>query len=176
MKNKKETVIVNEETAQVLEETLTEVSKSEEKESSNEKPTPKSYPVEDLPRIWNEQVPIRVNNLRSNDVLYEYGSKNLTKMVMFLMRVKITKDQIEHWLDSQKYPAARNADELYDDYKLRQKFQAALIKYRKEVKSFAIMHMMQDFIEKQKEEKKDEVVNEIKEQNKSLNEKTESHE
>ena len=157
MKNKKEAVIVD---------TPTEASQTQEQN----KPTVKSVPVEMLAKTWFETEPERVTDasLISRGLYFVYGSKNLTKMITFLKTIKFTKKDMDYWMDSQKFPVSRNSDELYEDYKIRQKFQAALLKYRREVSSFAIMNTLQDFMDEQKAKKEEQEKQEIKEQNKDL--------
>lgn len=153
-----------------------EIVETPTEDSQTKEVTAKSYAVEELANVWNEQVPERIPNMQSQGIIYTYGAKNLTKMVMFLKAVKITKQQLDYWLDFEKFPAVRNVDEAYEDYKIRQRFQAALVKYRKEVRAFALMYTMQDFIDKQKAVKEADTKADIKEQNKELNEKIENHE
>lgn len=141
-----------------------------------EEPTVKSVPVEQLPNEWYNTIPALVSDaqIKAKGLIYVYGSKNLTKIVTFLKATKILKSDIDYWMNNEKFPAKRNDDELYEDYKVRQKFQNALLKYRKEVSAFSIMYTLQDFIEQQKAKKADEAVNQIKEQNKELNTTLES--
>lgn len=99
--------------------------------------------VGDLPKSWYKVDPVELK-LGNN---YPFGSKNLSKMIMFLKNTKITKDQVDYWLDFNNFPASRNTNEVFEDYKIRMKFQNTLIKYRKEVRAFVMLYKMQDTME-----------------------------
>lgn len=146
------------------------VEKALQENQTEEKITTKAYPVEQLSKIWFEIEPelILTENKKS---IYLYGSKNLTKMLTFLKDTKVSKEDIDYWTDFQRFPVSRNTDERYEDYKIRQKFQNALIKYKKEVRAFSIMYTLQNFIDTQKSKKETEIIKEIKSQNKKAKEK-----
>ncbi len=53
--------------------------------------------------------------------------KNELKMMMFAQQEQITNENIDYWM---AIKPERQQDELFVDYKDRQKFQKALLKYR----------------------------------------------
>lgn len=108
-----------------------------------------SYPVEQLPKIWEEIDPSELKIANT----YPFGSRNLSKMILFLRKVKLTKDQVDHWMDFKAFSPKRNENESFPDYKVRMKFQSALLHYKKEIRAFVMMYAMQELLEKNKQEK-----------------------
>ncbi len=94
--------------------------------------------------------------------LYDFGSRNLTKMIMFLKDVTLTKEEFQQYLD---LLIARLESEPYEFYRIRRVFVQHLLKYRKEVRSFIMMNALQKFMDEQKAEKARKQEEELKNQN-----------
>ena len=99
------------------------------------------YPTGDYPKVWNDIIPKQLVNGN-----YEYGSRLFTKMINFLEQAKMTR---EIWNYYTTMSPARLEDESFEDYKVRQKFQKSLIKYRSAVKSFIFLNAIEDLKNKQ---------------------------
>ncbi len=106
--------------------------------------------LRNYPKIWLNIEPERVMNK------YEYGSKNITKMVMFLLKVKPTQEEIDHWCNYELYPVYRKEDESYENYKIRQCFRNHLENYRKEVRAIIIQEKIREQIQKLETKQKEE--------------------
>lgn len=116
---------------------------------------------EDYAGIWYNTQPLLIMNV------YKYGSKNLSKMIDFLLEAKPKKEDIDFWNNKEHFPLNRKPEENTEDYHIRRKFINALFKYRKEVRSFTVMFFIQEAQKEadklKSENKKQETINQIKE-------------
>lgn len=87
-----------------------------------------------LHREWLAQEPEKVKDENGRLLGYAFGSKNFTKMKCFVNKVKLTNDAIDYWMS---FGPKRQENENYEDYKIRIKFQKALLKYREYIYSFS---------------------------------------
>lgn len=92
------------------------------------------YPVDQLHRIWNETEPPFEIVHGTIFKRYEFGSKGLTKMICFAAETEIKNIDIDYWMAIRP---ARIEGETYEDYKIRLKFQKALLKYRSTIYKYS---------------------------------------
>ena len=109
------------------------------KESQNS--TKVEYATGEYHRAWDNTVPKKLPNGN-----YEYVYRLFTKMINFLEQAKMTREIWNHYITMSP---ARLEDEHFEDYKVRQKFQKSLIKYRSAVKSFIFLNAIEDLKNKQ---------------------------
>lgn len=81
---------------------------------------------------------------------YEFGTKNFSKMVLFLNAARPSLSELRVYMDMKPARDWENG-ETYEEYKMRQKFQNALIKYRTFVKSFTLVDSIKKIQEKKNE-------------------------
>jgi len=81
---------------------------------------------------------------------YEFGSKNKTKMLLFIKQNNFTR---QDYLYFYNLPVARLDDETYEYYVIRRKFCNALQKYKHEIQSMIMMNAMEKFMKEQKDKK-----------------------
>lgn len=78
--------------------------------------------IELLPKMFHN---FDINNEIGNK---GFGSKNFVKMVLFAVKVQLDNNDINYWM-TRLHPS-RMENESYPEYKMRIKFQDALIKFR----------------------------------------------
>lgn len=93
-----------------------------------------------------------------------FGSKNFTKMVLFANQFSLNNDDIDYWMGLKP---ERSQEENYDGYKMRQRFQKALLKYRAYLYDRTSL-VPRDIVRKQKKKAKLAKVTEAFELSKSL--------
>lgn len=86
----------------------------------------KTYPVEHLHTIWWETIPSATLNPIGKPT-YEFGSKGFQKMIDFGVKVGLTNLDIDYWMAIRP---VRIEGESKEDFKIRSRFQQALLKYR----------------------------------------------
>jgi len=91
--------------------------------------------------LWDKTIPIKNKENR-----YEFGSRNMTKMLLFLKENKFTKEDYTLY---KNLPNHREENETYDYYKIRRKFCSFLLKYKNAVKSFIFLNAIEDLKNKQ---------------------------
>lgn len=106
----------------------------------------KKYPVETLHRVWMETEPLPKGP--------DFGNYDLNKMARFGFLVTLNNLDIDYWMSIKP---ARIEEESYEDYKIRQKFQRALLKYRPFIYDYPIM--TQKKLKAEMKRKKREVAN-----------------
>lgn len=85
-----------------------------------------AYPVENLHRTWWETEPESKINLFGKRE-YALGTKGYTKMIQFASEVMLRNIDVDYWM---AIGPRRLENEPEDDYKVRMRFQNALLKYR----------------------------------------------
>lgn len=100
-------------------------------------------PIGDYMQTWDTLQPER-----KIDGTYFYGSRNHSKMVEFLKQTYFGRDALKHYMS---FGPARAENETYPDYKVRQRFQQALAKYKHTVKQGTFVNTIELIQRKQKE-------------------------
>ena len=59
------------------------------------------------------------------------------RMITFVNEAKINNESIDYWM---AFKPARQEDESFDDYKNRRTFQNKLLKYRKHLYNYELLH------------------------------------
>lgn len=101
------------------------------------------YPVGELPNAWDKTIP--TPTVAGH---YEYGPRLRTKMVEFLKHTVLLRPEYNHYIS---LGAAREPDETYDMYKIRQRFQQALMKYRTIVKNSIFINTVEKLQNEQRQ-------------------------
>lgn len=97
-----------------------------------ESPATDSIKVQDKCLLWANIIVPRVPLTK----MWPYGSKNFSRMVMFLGQSKFDRDDFNYYLS---LPVARQEGEDFEYYKTRRRFVQALIRYKTEVRRAAFM-------------------------------------
>lgn len=100
------------------------------------------------PKIWDKIQPELIAGH------YEFGTRNVTKMLMFLEEVRPKQTDIAYYRSVDNFPAARKPKETYPVYKIRQRFIAALTKYRHKINNILVVQVIQESMKKVEENKK----------------------
>lgn len=85
-----------------------------------------AYPVHNLHWTWHETEPAVESDLLGRKT-YALGSKNYTKMIQFAAEVELRNLDVDYWMSIKPQ---RMEGEPSDDFKVRSRFQQALLKYR----------------------------------------------
>lgn len=102
----------------------------------------------DYPKIWDS---IQVEKVMG---VFPFGTKNLSKMLIFLDKVHPKQADITYFTNIENFPVARKEKETYPDYKLRQRFISALFNYRHKINNILVMQVIQESMKRVEEEKK----------------------
>lgn len=89
--------------------------------------------------------------------VYEFGSKNLTKILLFIKQGEFTREDYLYFHD---LPVVRLEDEEYENYKVRRRFCQSLQKYKHQIQKMLMVNAMEKFM-KSEQEKKDSMKKEI---------------
>ena len=126
--------MANEEPMIAMDNTMLEVKESEE------------IKREDYATIWLQTMPTKEGGN------WTFGSMHMTKMLLFLAKVKPTTEDIKYWLFTENFPLSRKEREDYEFYRLRRVFIEKLNKFRGKINGIIYMLDLQRFQAIQKEE------------------------